>query len=293
MTAQQHRSLVTGAASPEPTGRRSRGRGRALVTLVGLVACAFSVAGCARDHPAPPPEPPAEVRAEWARRGGGFGWLMLDEGAGTLEVVEKRPETGAYLPAFSMESCTGSVLRELPDPGVPFGLHIRSQEISQACTSELGRFSNLQALRLGPGRVVPEAIRPLNRIGSLVWLCLSLTDLDDRGGAYLGGCHVLRWLYLQGTRVGDVTARSLQNLGELRVLNLAGTRVSDEGCRFLGRLTRLERLTLAGTQVSDVGLQYLEPLTELRWLNVQGTRVTEEGVRAFRRSHPECEVFGP
>src|SRR5262249_44912386 len=83
----------------------------------------------------------------------------------------------------------------------------------------------------------------------------------------------VRWVSLASSPVNDAQLERLTGLRGLRGLNLEATEVGDLGLRHVARLGSLEELNLSGSSVSDSGLQHLAPLKSLVSLRLENTYV--------------------
>jgi Leucine-rich repeat (LRR) protein len=101
----------------------------------------------------------------------------------------------------------------------------------------------------------------------------------------------LRSLDLSRTQVSGKGIGELAALEKLQRLSLwhAGN-IQDDVAGGLATLRNLEVLDLSDTKIADATLGALDALPALRHIYLAGTAVTADGVKAFQRTHRQCEV---
>src|SRR5437763_592888 len=98
------------------------------------------------DPPAPetqPPMPlPEQLVVAWEKAGARVGWLPVRQ----LDGADFREETFGQpgdVPAFLFGGWDEGRLKNLPDPGTPFGLTLFGYDFTDTALKELASFSNL------------------------------------------------------------------------------------------------------------------------------------------------------
>lgn len=131
-------------------------------------------------------------------------------------------------------------------------------------------------LLVDDARLEAASVLPLNRN-----LCLSRTEVTDRGLGRLSGVEKLEWLDLSGLPITDAGFAVFQPAQALRQLNLERTRISDMSLATIGKLRELEELDLSGLPITDQGIALLRDLRKLKILWLTDTRLTDDSVPAL------------
>jgi hypothetical protein len=239
---------------------------------------------------------PAVARA-WTGAGAQIGWLAPDTRPQyaineNWVFTEAKPSSATGLPAFRFGALTSGVLRNLPEPHVPFAIVLDGAAITDDALDGAGRFMNLHALYLSRTPVTDAALGPDRLPPHLRVLYLGVTNVTDAGVKQLARLVELHHLRLSVTAVTDAGLRDVARLRNLQWLNLESTQIGDAGVQELLRLPALRILHLGRTQVTDAGLTDLATLASLRIVRLPGSKATADGATALRRSRPDVAVFG-
>lgn len=134
--------------------------------------------------------------------------------------------------------------------------------------------------------------------GFATWTASPVTDLTMQGcpittagAAGIAKLGKLMSLNLSNSDVDDAGIAAIGVPPELRYLDLSGTDVGDEGMKAVGRMTNLGHLDLDNTAVGDAGLAHLGGFRELYSLDLSGTSVTAAGIKTIETALDKPDMF--
>ena len=139
---------------------------------------------------------------------------------------------------------------------------------------------------------VDAAMPQIAKLGSLVELDVSVTNVTDVGLAKLKDLKMLKTLDCSDTNITDAGIAFLKDLPLLSHLRIGMTHVTDNGLNTLRQFGALSELSLCGsTTISDSGAAHLKRLTNLKTLNLVGTSLSESTVRHLKEANGALEIF--
>jgi RNA polymerase sigma factor (sigma-70 family) len=207
----------------------------------------------------------ADTVAAYEKLGGTYGgmgpWFKPGKEAAETE-----------LPAFCFP---GDLPAPLPDPGVPFGLHVGYYAMNRPAAEWVPKNAGTT------GTLSDAGLKNLNGLKSLDTLYLYSFSTTNAGMKELAGLKKLRKLDLiVPLGVSDAGLKELAGLDNLAELSLTANDVTDAGLKELARIKNLSSLSLMVPRVSDAGLKELAPLKGLRTLALMhAAGVTDAGMK--------------
>jgi hypothetical protein len=286
----------------------------ALVVLT-LLACGLR-ASAAPPPPAKSQPLPEKAIEAWKKAGASVGWVRAQ--SGDLRFRQLTPgepsQTDEDLPAFRLNGWAKGALGKLPDPGVPFGLGLYGDAVTDAGLKELAGLKSLRALYVASDSVTDAGLKELAALKRVQGIDVSRTKVTAAGLKELAGLklksldiprsaqtdeglkHYLAaiepptFLYLVEWNVTDPGLKELVGLAKTEHLYLSRTQVTDVGLKELAGLKNLRTLELQKTKVTDAGLKHLAGLKSLQSLHLDGTEVTDVGLKDLQKALPECQI---
>jgi RNA polymerase sigma factor (sigma-70 family) len=266
----------------------------ALCSTGGLLVYSSGQSPQPPGQPTPPPEKPPQVRADpkeprelpeaiakaWFPASG-IGWMRLTDQGALSWSDQPQAKVPDAIPGFHMIWVKGT-LPTLPDPGIPFGIHLRG--VHDEGLKDLARFPSLKALDLSLSPVSWFGIQQLAGMKNLQWLDLSSSNVGDMGLKELAPMTNLQALTVDMTTATDASMKDLAGLKNLRSLHLKSmfyAKVTAQGLKELAALTRLQVLHLSGTPAADAALAALTGMKDLRVLGISAESVTDAGIKSL------------
>jgi hypothetical protein len=181
----------------------------AAISVVSLLACAVYVdraAAQVKPVGAPSRQLDDAVVAAWKKAGAQVGWMhqigILEAPPLTYRVLEFRTQPSglaAEMPAFRFKTWKRGVVSGLPDPGLPFGLSLYGEEITNAGLKELASLKSLRSLSLFGTKITDAELKELAKLTSLQTLDLGQTNVTGAGLKELAELKNLQTISLNAT----------------------------------------------------------------------------------------------
>lgn len=257
-----------------------------------LLACVAPVGASGCNQQSPSSQKPIPEHYDWIRAGAKFGSLKAGE-AGLSFTTRQILEPGEMF-GFKIGRIDG---KQLPDPGVPFGLIIwppdsavidsdfQKKLISgedvrpKTDLKDLATLKSLTILELRSVQITDAGMKELAALKSLESLFLNDTKVSSNGLNELANQQALRLLYLNGTKVSSEGLRAIGSLSSLKSLGLFRAGVTDKGLKELASLTSLHSLDLPALRISDEGFKELAKLKNIKRLNLYLTKISDDGIK--------------
>lgn len=206
---------------------------RTLGVLAVLASCGLGAfAGAGDDKKSAPKPLPPEIVKAWRGSGLYVGWMEPTALHNFRHKQELFKPQADDLPGLRFFMWKAGVLAKLPDPGVPFGLFLAYEKVTDAGLKELAGLKSMRALSLFGTEVTGVGLKELVGLKDLQTLSLLDTPVTDAGLKELAGLKHLRALTL-GTRVTDQGLKELAGLKNLKTLALYGPKVTAAGVAAL------------------------------------------------------------
>ncbi|MGD9680310.1 MAG: protein kinase [Candidatus Obscuribacterales bacterium] len=136
-----------------------------------------------------------------------------------------------------------------------------------------------------------EKLRKLKRLDSI---CVTHSDFNDKGAAYLAELENLTIIEAGGCGITDRGVEILAGLPRLQTLEIDKTDTTDTALAALARSKSLKRLHLDYTLITDRGLSDLAKVKTLEYLKLKGCgAVTPDGIAKLKKALPGCKVIMP
>src|SRR5207248_2912516 len=158
------------------------------------------------------------VVSAWANARARFGWMDFDEWA-RVDFKTAVPTGKAGVPAFHFwaRKLEPGLLKQLPQPGAPFGLAFSWGWVTNEGISELANFPDLRVLSFYSAGLTADNLTELGKLKQL-------HTLDVRGTKTCGNL------------------KDLADLKNLRALDISYADVNDAGLKDLAGLQQLKLL---------------------------------------------------
>ena len=150
---------------------------------------------------------------------------------------------------------------------------------SDDALKRIGKFVNLQTIRLDGTNVTSGVFQHFESLKNLKNLSLASTQVSDAGFAAIGKLSSLESLVLKHTAIHGQGVRQLESLTKLKALDLGDTPIDDGDLSQIGKLANLESLSLENTTITGAGFGKLNGLGKLALLNLNKTRVSDSALR--------------
>ncbi len=149
----------------------------------------------------------------------------------------------------------------------------------------VSRLTGLKQLVLKNSDASDDILLPLNNLRELLWLDVSLTDVDGRFLSKLNNLKKLEVLILDETSFKQENLKYLSNFPLLRRLDAGNCFISDSGLALLiASCPKLFSLELNGNQkITDSGVAKLTNLKGLKQVSLASTSVTIKGLKLLSK----------
>lgn len=238
--------------------------------------------------------------AQWLFENGASVWVRSGS-VGRSAAVNKASKLvkGAQITRVDLAAGKGATESTLLNLGTLRHLEhltLTSMQVTLDGMKQLKNFPKLSRLELMYVEGPADAFSPLSDLKSLLWLRLSMTNLD--GAVYIAGMDGLETLALEGgltdghmrklaalpniksvsldsSLITDDTARVISGFPKLQAVSFRGCQqLNDPFMKWLAESKTLESINLKGPRTSDRGVEYLQSLKTLKSLSLQHTETT-------------------
>jgi Leucine-rich repeat (LRR) protein len=203
-----------------------------------------------------------------------YAFQPLDMPAGN-QAQQVKTESDAEAALFKL-----GVPLQKDNQGVVRWIEATNAELSDEALQYLPRFSKLEWLEIGGGKVSPSEISKLKGCTSLVRLYIHDVKLGNDELAWLSSLTKLEALSLQRTGINGKVLKNLAT-GGLTVLNLSGNDIGDDDMVQIARLKNLEVLALSDTKITGAGITKLEGMKRLNEFNIMRCPIRDSDLEPF------------
>ena len=240
-------------------------------------------------------EIPREILRQWKKDIDYFEveWFAIDRLGRFLSRYEKKrmldEAEGKLIPIVvtSQAGRSGEEFPKVPDPGVPFGLYLKSsmQKYDGPKLNGLSSLKSLKCLKVG-GALNNGVLDEISAIKSLTKLDIGVyKEADASGIAQLKKLESLEYLAVHGP-VSDEIVTAISELPALKSLNFTNlTHLKNASTTLgsLGKLKDLQGLYLPQTIDEGEGVESLANLTTLKSLNLGKCDITDEHLKSITK----------
>lgn len=163
------------------------------------------------------------------------------------------------------------------------------EKVSDKWLATLNNLRELNDLCIARTAITDNAMNYIVTLRSLKYLDISNTRIT--GLKHLQRLGSLLQLYVSNTEIYDDELKYLCGLINLELLDLSSTTITDAGLAYLSKLTNLKELYLSSTLITDAGLVYLQRLNNLKLLGLCDTDITNNGIRKLQQALPNCDIY--
>ena len=231
-----------------------------------------------------------EVAAAWQKAGAEICWLARTGNDGWHWTTAKPASKNAWSCMRFAPKKPMPDFGKLPVPDVPFALFVGQSDLNNADMKQIARFQTVVYLSISLSQVDDAGLQELIPLESLRCLDASGPKFTDKGAKYLAKLPLLEHLWLSKTNITDVGVKELARLKRLKFVSFAGTKITDKALQDIAKIDTLESLWLDRTLVTDRGLHELTRMESLKLITLHKTNVTQAGLSSLRKAMPHLRI---
>lgn len=165
-----------------------------------------------------------------------------------------------------------------------------SKTLSNEGIKHLLELPNLESVNYGHIRLPSQTFKITSQIPKLVHVGMrGVYNLKHEDIPLLAQLPRLTSITMRESEILDQDCQTFASFKHLEDLELRGNRISDVGCRILAKMP-LKRLELSDNPITDDGILALCNAKDLVFFNMAGLKVSDSAIKAFVKSHPQCEL---